>query len=1017
MASLQVISTAIDNAKLYYLAQLEIALQKMDNGIDTLPNLYPLGKLITALEFQLVAQVNDDSTTIIYKCLQNAINGYTGTYAVDPTVVIPWPPDVVYFPRYTGIYPIIVNNTNYTIEIDPEAFNQGYANVLDYGAKGDAEFGINGNVADNSNVFTGTILNGFNSSYVGKAITIDLALDATAGRIVELATTITAVNSTTEVVLATNATIAAVNVGFNVGTDDTAAIQDAFDTDKNVLFPSGYVFKTTRTSVSADYASLNFQSYREIKATGATIIRNCDHIHISAVSIRNATVNGGRWYCPYANLDAHDTGLAKEAFRNNRCTDITFQNLVIDGSPEGGVASTRCVGIVVDNCDIQNTYRDGIYTDYSVKLKYTNNYLSNVKDDAISIHDYGAGDIYSPNGFFVNYTQVRQSDDTTNVTFAVGTWTSNVFVQTGVSPVAFTITCIFSNNVQEVINFPISTATVTVNRYVNNPELFRILSMSVTSFSGSPVYFKGKNRVAIRAELLNAGYVQGGQDSIVSGNTVKQAYEGFSSIGGMGIIITDNAFEDTYHCGIKFHNILGNGSYPLFTDEDYLRNITITDNILRRNQQDTYINGTLYNDRDSLLGDGRGAIMVYTAGSNHEIIFTSDDCKSRNIKVYGNSVYESGTNSYVFNNTVGLALSNNYSENPNLVGGDGDITSGTDIDTIGNTFELTQCDDHQCLHNQAMDYRTTPLQARGVLIVQGTGQTDAWTVNYWTQAGSTNGIYKFGSLSIPYFANLVTDALMIQAILNVSYTSANNYTNTITVPAGRKPLKAGFFYKIAEYYYQAISNNVVMRQSLTQSTEDLPDGIISGFVTTVTGALQVTTSGGSYRYNGVVYTVLTPTVQSISPLTDPDESRYDLVYGDPSPPDIDLVEGTETIEGQNPITPDTPAGTVALAYVLVTDDGITVINLNPVPTPDLPALRLTYETGDPNPIVIDMAGDYPEYGSDPSVVVGIQSGLTVTPNPAYTPAFTYDTDGVLQTISIDTLNNPLLEDIVVQIKP
>jgi hypothetical protein len=259
---------------------------------------------------------------------------------------------------------------------------------------------------------------------------------------------------------------------------------------------------------------------------------------------------------------------------------------------------------------------------------------------------------------------------------------------------------------------------------------------------------------------------------------------------------------------------------------------------------------------------------------------------------------------------------------------------------------------------------------------------------------------------------------MIQAILAETYNASNEFTATITVPSGRYNLATGFTYKLGMFYYEAIRTNLVTRFSLTEDNEDLPDGIISGFNTVENGTEDgVIVSGGSYRYLGVVYTVNTPTNLGVNPVTDPDESRYDVVYGDPSPPDIDLVEGVESVDGQAPELPNVPSGTVALAYILVTDDGITVINLNPVPVPSLPALRLTYPTGSTNPIVIDMIGDHPEYGSDPTVEIGIQSGLTVTPTPNYVAVRTYNGDGVLTTLTIDTLNDPTLEDLVVSIKP
>jgi hypothetical protein len=44
---------------------------------------------------------------------------------------------------------------------------------------------------------------------------------------------------------------------------------------------------------------------------------------------------------------------------------------------------------MIENNTIKNTTRDGIYSDYSVNVLYSGNYVENVGDDAISMHDYG----------------------------------------------------------------------------------------------------------------------------------------------------------------------------------------------------------------------------------------------------------------------------------------------------------------------------------------------------------------------------------------------------------------------------------------------------------------------------------------------------------------------------------------------------------------------------------------------------------------------------------------------------
>lgn len=61
----------------------------------------------------------------------------------------------------------------------------------------------------------------------------------------------------------------------------------------------------------------------------------------------------------------------------------------IDGSPGMGIAIANGINVkIVDNI-IKNTTRDGVYSHYSVNVLYSGNYLENIGDDALSMHDYG----------------------------------------------------------------------------------------------------------------------------------------------------------------------------------------------------------------------------------------------------------------------------------------------------------------------------------------------------------------------------------------------------------------------------------------------------------------------------------------------------------------------------------------------------------------------------------------------------------------------------------------------------
>ena len=69
--------------------------------------------------------------------------------------------------------------------------------------------------------------------------------------------------------------------------------------------------------------------------------------------------------------------------------NLTVKNVHINYSPQMGICLNNVATAVISNNIIENCFRDGIYAHYSVKLLYTLNVLRNIKDDAMSMHDYG----------------------------------------------------------------------------------------------------------------------------------------------------------------------------------------------------------------------------------------------------------------------------------------------------------------------------------------------------------------------------------------------------------------------------------------------------------------------------------------------------------------------------------------------------------------------------------------------------------------------------------------------------
>jgi len=164
-------------------------------------------------------------------------------------------------------------------------------------------------------------------------------------------------------------------------TDDTAAIQSAFQSNAVIFFPAA----TYLTSKSLNLISL---TNVHIQASGAVIKNstlNTQTIQMS--SCQFITVTGGKFIRSAAITASSPSNQA--CFTISHCTDVIVQNVLIDGSPGMGVNIQNGVGIKILNNIIRNTTRDGIYSHYSVNTIYSGNYLENITDDALSMHDYG----------------------------------------------------------------------------------------------------------------------------------------------------------------------------------------------------------------------------------------------------------------------------------------------------------------------------------------------------------------------------------------------------------------------------------------------------------------------------------------------------------------------------------------------------------------------------------------------------------------------------------------------------
>jgi hypothetical protein len=67
--------------------------------------------------------------------------------------------------------------------------------------------------------------------------------------------------------------------------------------------------------------------------------------------------------------------------------EVTHTHIL--GSSEVGISLVCVLGANISNNVIEQCFRDGIYSHYSSGLIYACNYIHDIKDDAMSMHDYG----------------------------------------------------------------------------------------------------------------------------------------------------------------------------------------------------------------------------------------------------------------------------------------------------------------------------------------------------------------------------------------------------------------------------------------------------------------------------------------------------------------------------------------------------------------------------------------------------------------------------------------------------
>ncbi len=171
--------------------------------------------------------------------------------------------------------------------------------------------------------------------------------------------------------------------------DDSEAIQKAFDSGEDLTFEK-------KIYLLAKPLTLKGQKNIRIDFGSATLVKqNREEYTVKIAECNNIRLSGGTFVIGSAENPEIPEMYAKSVnahtFMITSSENITLRDAYISGSGQMGICAMDCIGLIFEGNIIENCFRDGIYSHYCADVRYLYNRLKNIKDDALSFHDYGRG--------------------------------------------------------------------------------------------------------------------------------------------------------------------------------------------------------------------------------------------------------------------------------------------------------------------------------------------------------------------------------------------------------------------------------------------------------------------------------------------------------------------------------------------------------------------------------------------------------------------------------------------------
>lgn len=166
--------------------------------------------------------------------------------------------------------------------------------------------------------------------------------------------------------------------------DDTDAIEAALNSEFPVIsFPeTGAFYKILRRIETCGV------NYKKLLAWGARILSaDLTKPMFYFENSKRISVDGGEY--GYVDMPTQNGDGSQHVMQFYQCQRVLVDDIHIRNSPEMGIATTQSEGVTIQNSLIEHCFRDGTYAHYSANVRYLNNTYRQIKDDAMSFHDYG----------------------------------------------------------------------------------------------------------------------------------------------------------------------------------------------------------------------------------------------------------------------------------------------------------------------------------------------------------------------------------------------------------------------------------------------------------------------------------------------------------------------------------------------------------------------------------------------------------------------------------------------------